>query len=297
MDEKTRRIWAGLVSYANGTATTAVIRSTIVDCMGWIAATMEWDVVEPVFMAKDLAKEAEEYRTDVDILLRFFCSTPNSDERDKLRGAAFEFLREHEDHIRGLVLREFRYEQKYLRDLNYSPDQLEVFKQQTERVAKQARYEIYHHGQSKLVGEDSLPLGVWVPSKGYKDLADPICDFLTSEYEKYLNSEVSRKDKKAAPLVPIFACPICNKLVMPKRIGRRHACSECSDRARSEKYRQKASLHEGRDYAWLNRLLHQEPGVRKVRLGKEKVKQRLREVKARQKNSRRCQGLLQDLRL
>ena len=167
--------------------------------------------------------------------------------------------------IRGLVFREFRYEQEYLRDLNYSPDQLEVFKQQTQRVAKQARYQLYHHGQSKLVGEDSLPLGVWVPSKGYKDLADPICDFLTSEYEKYLNREVSRKDKKAPPLVPIFACPICDKLVMPKRIGRRYACSDCSERARAEKYRQKASPHEARDYAWLNRLLHQEPGVRKLR--------------------------------
>lgn len=297
MDEKTRRIWDGLVNYANGTATTAVIRSTIADCMGWIAATMEWDVVEPVFMAKDLAKEAEEHRTDVDILLRFFCSAPSLDERDQLRGKAFEFLREHEDHIRGLVFREFRYEQEYLRDLNYSPDQLEVFKQQTERVAKQARYQVYHHGQSKLVGEDSLPLGVWVPSKGYKDLADPICDFLTSEYEKYLNREVGRKDKKAPPLVPIFVCPICDKLVMPKRIGRRYACSDCSERARAEKYRQKASPHEARDYAWLNRLLHQEPGVRKLRLGKEKVKQRLREVKARQKNSARCQGLLQKLRL
>jgi hypothetical protein len=213
------------------------------------------------------------------MLLRFFCSAAKSDERNSLRESAFRFLREHEDHIRGLVLREFRYEQEYLRNLNYSPEELEVFKQQTKRVSNQAQSEIYHRGQSTLVGEDSLPLGVWVPSRGYKDLADPICDFLSSEYQRYLNRDLSRKDKAATPLVPIFVCPRCKKLVMPKRVGRRRYCSECSDRARAERYRRNASPDEGRDYAWLNRLLHQELGVRKTRRGQRKVQERISPIK------------------
>lgn len=297
MDEKTRRIWAGLASYANGTATPAEIKATIADCMGWVAATMPADVFDLVFtMEEDLPKQAEAYRPAIKMVLSFLSSEPRSEERTSLRVQALNFLREHGEHIRGQVFREASYSFENLRNLNYTSDELENFKERIEGIFDQAQYEKYHRGQP-TVGENSLPLGLLIPSRGYQDFADPICDFLSSEYQKYLNREVSRKDKGAGPLVPIFVCPSCKKLVMPKRVGRRRHCSECSDRARAEKYRQKASPDEGRDYAWLYRLLHQESGARKARLRQQKVQQRLREIKSRQKNSPRCQGLLQDLRL
>jgi hypothetical protein len=297
LDNKTRRIWAGLVGYANGTATANKIRATIVDCAGWIAATMPSEVLDPMVFEGDLSKQAEAYRPAVKILLRFLCSAPKSEERNSLKDPAIAFLLEHGGHIQGRVFREAHFTEEHLRNLNYTPNELESFRKQIKRYFNQAQYWENYRGQPMAVGEDILPLGLLLPSRGYKDFADPICDFLSSEYEKYLNREVSRKDKKTSPIVPIFACPKCNKLVMPKRVGRRHHCSECSDRARAEKYRQKASPDEGRDYAWLNRLLHQEPGVRKTRQGQRKVQERVSEIKSRQKNSRRCQRLLQALRL
>jgi hypothetical protein len=296
MDDKTRRIWGGLVGYANGTATAAEIRATIVDCAGWIAATMPFDVIDPTLVEEDLSKQAEAYRPDVENLLRFLCSEPKSEERNSLKAQAIGFLRKHGEHIKGRIFREAHYAEEYLRNLNYTPDELEKFKKRVKRIIDQAQYETNYRGQPTLVGEDSLPLGLLLPSRGYRDFADPICDFLSSEYERYLNREVSRKDKKAPPLVPIFVCPSCNKLVMPKRIGQRNYCVQCSDRARTEKYRQNSSPDEGRDYAWLYRLLHQESGERRVRLSQPKVKQRLAEIKSRQKNSQRCQGLLLKLR-
>ena len=298
MDKKTRRTWAGLVGYANGTATPAEMKATIADCMGWVAATMPADVFDLVFtMDEDLPKQAEAYRPDIKMVLRFLCSEPKSEERTSLRVQALSFLREHGEHIRGQVFREASYSLENLRNLNYTSDELENFKEEIKGVFNQAQYETYHRGQRTLVGENSLPLGLLIPSRGYQDFADPICDFLSSEYQKYLNREVSRKDKEAGPLVPIFVCPSCKKLVMPKRVGRRHHCAECSDRARAEKYRQKASPDEGRDYAWLYHLLKQEPGTRKARLRQQKVQQRVAEIKSRQRNSPRCQRLLMTLQL
>jgi predicted RNA-binding Zn-ribbon protein involved in translation (DUF1610 family) len=298
MDEKTRRIWVGLVSYANGTATPAEIKATIVDCMRWVTATMPADVFDLAFtMEEDLPKQAEAYRPAIKMVLRFLCSEPKSEERTSLRVQALSFLSEHGEHIRGQLFREASYSLENLRNLNYTSDELENFKEQIKAVFDQAQYEKYHRGQPTLVGENSLPFGLLIPSKGYQDFVDPICDFLSSEYQKYLNRDVSRKDKGAGPLVPIFVCPSCKKLVMPKRVGRRHYCPECSDRARAEKYRQNASPDEGRDYAWLYHLLDQESGARKTRLRQPKVQQRLGEIKSRQKNSPRCQGLLQALHL
>jgi hypothetical protein len=296
MDVKTRRIWAGLVNYANGIATADEIRATIADCMGWISATMISDIFDREFMAEDLSKESEAYRPHVEILLRFLCSEPKSEERNSLRERALGFLREHADHISGLVLKEAAFREEYFRNLNYGFDEIEKFERRIKRIFSQARYISDNHGERILVGEDSLPLGLLIPSKGYKDIADPICDFLSSEYDRYLNEEVSRKDKKA-PLAPIFVCPRCNKLVMPRRIGQRKYCVECSDRGRTEKYRQNASPDEGRDYAWLYRLRNLDSDTRKIRLRQPKVKQRLAEVKSRQRNSHRCQGLLLDLDL
>src|SRR6266566_4835254 len=95
-----------------------------------------------------------------------------------------------------------------------------------------------------------------------------------SEYQKYLNRQPSRRDKEPPPVVPVFVCPRCNKLVMPERSGRKQYCSICTDQARTEKYRENAPADEGRDYQWLYRLQNLTPDVRKVFLKSPKSRDR-----------------------
>lgn len=167
-----------------------------------------------------------------------------------------------------------------LKEFNYTAAELEAFKEQASRF-----------------WDGGSPLGIRVPAKDYEDLADPICDFLLTEYQKYYAKEYVRRDKDPAPLVPIFICPRCDQLALAERVGRKKYCSKCSEQARSEKYRQGASPNEGRDYQFLHRLKKMDPALRKARLRQPKVKDRIAEIKARQKDSRRCQRLLLEIRL
>jgi hypothetical protein len=246
----------------------------------------------------DLTTKAEEYRPGVDSLLRLLCSRPGSAERPSLRSTAQNFLFEHGQHIEGLHITEIVYNARVdesLQNLGYATSERTTFKEQSERIWASAQY--LPHGQRKLAGTDWLPLGIKVPIREYRDLADPICDFLMSEYQRYLNREFSRRDRKPPPVVPIFVCPRCNKLVMPERAGRKTYCSVCTDSARAEKYRQHAPAAEGRDYQWLYRLRQKEPALRKVFLRNEKNQIRLKQVKSRQKKSSRCQGLILEMLL
>jgi hypothetical protein len=297
MDTRTKRVWNGLVNYANGTATNAQLRSTVADCMGWVSAIAPFGLLLGWMNDHELAIQAAEYRPAVDRLLRFLCSGPNSEERKSLRSQAKRFLNEHGQHIGGINLVEVSYNEKSLQNFNYTPAELKRFKEQSDRIWESAQYR--RRGEDRLTGTNMLPLGIYVPTKDYQDLADPICDFLMSEYQKYLDKylEYSRRDKEPAPVVPIFVCPRCNKLVMPERTGRKQYCSDCTDQARTEKYRQKAPAGEGRDYQWLYRLSKKDTGSRKVFLRNQKNQARLREVKSRQEESSRCQGLLLDMRL
>ena len=297
MDERTRRAWAGLVNYANGNATSAEIGTTVAACMGWVSAVAAFGLFDWIG-ATDLTIKAEEYRPGVDILLRFLCSRPKSPERESLRSPALQFLQDHGQHIGALDIMEIRYNDrvdKSLQDLGYTPSERESFKEQASRTWDNAQHR--RRGQVTLAGTDLLPLGIRVPTRDYRDLADPICDFLMSEYQKYLNSVPARRDKNPRPVVPIFVCPTCDKLVMPERCGRKQYCSICTDQARAQKYREKAHADEARDYQWLYRLQKLTPDVRKIRLRIPKSKERLHEIKIRQRNSSRCQRLILDMKL
>src|SRR5262244_648358 len=105
MEARTKRIWIGLVNFANGTATDAELRAMIADCMGWISAT-DPSGLFLFYNPADIPKLLEEYRPSVGTLLRFLCSRPKSEEREAFRSQAIKFLDEHGRHIRGLVLKE-----------------------------------------------------------------------------------------------------------------------------------------------------------------------------------------------
>src|ERR1700674_45025 len=297
MDARTKRAWTGLVNFANGNATSAEIGSTLAACMGWVSVAAPFGVFHWIINT-DSTTKAEEYRTGVDILLRFLCSRPKSAERPSLRYPAQDFLLEHGQHIGALDLTEISYNEQVdesLQNFGYTPSERETFKEQSDRIWDSAQYR--RRGQHTIAGTDWLPLGIKVPTKEYRDLADPICDFLMSEYQKYLNRESSRRDKKPPPVVPIFVCPRCNKLVMPERTGRKRYCSVCTDSARAEKYRQTAPAAEGRDYQWLYRLRRKEPPLRKIFLRNGKNQERLKQVKSRQKKTSRCHRLILEMQL
>jgi len=295
MDTRTKRAWTGLVNYANGNATSAELAATVAACMGWVSA------VGPFALnigTTDLHTQAEHYRLGVDSLLRLLCSGPKSPERKNLRSPAKRFLFEHGQHIGGVYLEEIVYNErvdKSLQDFGYTSSERATFKDQSERIWASAQYR--SHGQDKLAGTDVLPLGIYVPTKEYLDLADPICDFLMSEYQRYLDRQPIRRDKKPPPVLPIIVCHRCNKLVMPQRTGRKKYCSDCTDAARAEKYRQHAPAAEGRDYQWLYRLKHRERVSGTMFLRNKKNQMRLKQVKARQKESSRCQRLILEMKL
>jgi hypothetical protein len=296
MDARTKRAWTGLVKYANGNATSAEIASTVAACMGWVSAVAAFGLFDWIGTT-DLDTKAEEYRPGIDILLRFLCSRPKSAERTSLRLPAQSFLFDHGQHIEGLALTEVRYNEKIdksLENFGLTPSERNTLKGQFEKIWRGAQYR--PRGQHTLAGSDWLPLGIRVPTREYLDLADPVCDFVMSEYQKYVNRDFSSRDKNL-PVVPIFVCPRCNKLVMPERTGRKRYCSDCTDSARAEKYRDKAPADEGRDYQWLWRLWKKEPALRKMFLRNEKNRGRVKQIKSRQKQSSRCQRLILDIKL
>ncbi len=281
MSVGTKRTWSGLVSYANGAATKPnEIRRIIANCMYWVTAVEPFGLFD--WGDENLLVQAATYRLSVNCLLSWLCSDAQSEERTTLQQSALAFLREHTGHIKGVSLKEVCYNPADVEKFDYTTEELEKFREE--------------HKSYWTDWKDS-PLGILTPSKDYDDIADPICDFVLSEYQKYRSREYSRRDKQLSPPFPIFICPKCKKLVMPKRTGRKKYCTECSDHARAERYRQKASPDENRDYQWLYRLRQLGPNLRKVRLGNSKVRERLKAIKARQRESPRCQRLILDMRL
>jgi hypothetical protein len=301
MDARTKRIWTGLVSYANGTATDTEVWSTVAEFIGWISVVDSYGIFGWVG-DNSLSVHVAEHRTGVDALLRFLCSAPKSAERESLRRqGALTFLYEHGRHIQGLHFPEVPYQDGIGKSLKNASDypavDLQLFEKQSRIMWDHAQYQLR---TGTMAGKDLLPLGLKMPTRDYRDLADPICEFLMSEYQAYLNRFLSRaysRHRKLEPVVPIFVCPGCNKLVMPERIGRKKYCSDCTDAARAEKYRHHAPAAEGRDYQWLYRLRHRELGLRKTFLRNEKNQMRLKQIKSRQTKSSRCQRLILDMKL
>jgi hypothetical protein len=286
MDARTKRIWGGLVNYANASDKTINIRElrkTIADYMPWYVAT-EWHGL--LSEGDDLfRKKAVEYQPSVRALFRWFIAA-GPRERGELFEQAYGFLLEHTGHIKWRLV-EVDYPRNVmaeLKELGYAPEDFYGLEEQSKKY-----WEGFRRGDS--------PLGIWTPAKDYQDLADPICDFLLTEYQRYREKDYSRRDKKPAPPVPIFICPSCNKFVVPERIGRKKYCSDCTNRSRAQSYRKNASPDEARDYVWLYRLLKADAGTRKTRLKHQKVKERLAEIKLRQRYSARCLRLIREMGL
>jgi hypothetical protein len=284
MQSRPRRAWTGLVGFANGTVTEpAEMRCVIANCMYWVAAVEPFGLLDPIFMGtEELLRQAAAYRSSVDILLRWLCTDPRSEEGIALHQRALDFLREHTAHIKGVILKEAYYSPPDANGFNYSVEELERFREEHDRY---------------WTDWENSPLGILTPSKGYEDIVDPICDFVLLEYQKYRSKEYSRRDKKIGPAFPIIVCPKCTKLVMPERSGRKKYCSPCSDQARAEKYYQKATPNENRDYQWLYRLKQAGETTRRVRLHRSDVRERLEKIRVRQRESPRCQRLLKSMDL
>src|SRR5258706_8048887 len=131
MDARTKRAWTGLVNYANGNETGAEIGSTVAACMGWVSAVAPFGLFDWIGTT-DLTAQAEQYRSGVDILLRFLCSRPKSAERTSLRSSAQNFIFEHGQHIGALHITEIVYNErvdKSLGNFGYAPSERQAFKE------------------------------------------------------------------------------------------------------------------------------------------------------------------------
>ena len=300
MDARTKRIWGGLVSYANSTPTTIDMdkfRRTVAYCMPWYVAAGPLGLFAFLREEEEL-RQAQQHQPLVQGLLRWLITKP--EERAGVFQEACGFLYEHMQHIKWRLVEVERPEhiEEELKRFNYTTAELESFHELAERYwADATRWASPPPGSPGVLKKGNSLLGISTPAKQYDDLADPICDFFLTEYQKYREREYGRMDKKPAPLVPIFACPNCKKLVMPERIGRRKYCSDCSNKARAKSYLEKASPDEGRDYQWLYRLKKARPELRRARLRQQKVQERLAEIKARQQDSHRCKELMRRMGL
>lgn len=137
----------------------------------------------------------------------------------QLRRYAFEFLREHATHV------QFAFD-----SLPFAPESSEQFEKDRK---------LWHmNGQPK-----ESALGTFIRSKDYKDIADPVCDFIIDELDRM------REDGQA---IPIALCknPGCTNLIMPERIAMK---GYCSDVCKSARHRSEKPQAERNDYQWLFR--------------------------------------------
>lgn len=260
MDLRTRRIWQGLVAYANAAnIDVSGLRSTISDCMPWSAAAYSFGLLS----SSRLEEEGAEYQPATKTLLLWLCSDPKSRGWDDYRPNALRFLYEHCEHIRVT-----------LGEIPYALDNPEHFEESSKywEVGGEPR--------------NDSPLQVFTPSRIYKDIADPICDFVLAEYQKYRNGNYKRS-------VPIFVCanPACEKLVMPHRIGKKKFCS---DECKAARHREDVSQSERTDYQWLYRLSKKPMGAKRAVLRSEAGQERLTVIMSRNYGAP-CKQLIQEL--
>lgn len=299
MDKRSKRIWRWLVNYVNASSISHAegkeFQRIVTDCMPWVAVNDPLGlfaitrVASPEGVTGWVWAEAARYQHSFQMLFRWLCSAPKSEERNSLEKAALGFLLEHTGHIGANRLTQVEYISEPKRDEqgDYDPDELE------------------HYEESKrywtLDGKarDDSPLGTYSPGKEYEDFADPICDFICEEYQKFRKGQYKNRHSNKSFFVPIFVCPSCSKFVMPERIGKKKFCSECSDKARAERYRRKAPPDENRDYQFLYRLRlalkGSTPAYRTMRLKNPTVRKRISDIKKRE--SPRCKSLIDEMKL
>ncbi|MGD0908917.1 MAG: hypothetical protein ABSA96_15145 [Candidatus Acidiferrales bacterium] len=307
MNDRTKRIWQGLVDYANASPTAidiAEFRRTVAACMpGNVLPPWQGSGLGLLDREDLVAEAAGRYHSQIQGVLRWFVvGKPN--DRDDLFRQGFGFLREHMQHIKW-VFNEANPIPVPTSDVGVAPDAESKLGPNSD--ARKDLGEIYTPADIERFEEASRkywagwkagdsPLGIWTPAKDYEDLADPICDFLLTEYQKYRDRDPSRLDRRPPLAVPILICPKCGRFVMPQRVGRKQACSDCSDQVRREKKRLKDLPFERADYQFLYRLKTCGPAERKLRLRQPKVQKRLKLIKERQKDSALCQGVIVNMK-
>ena len=115
-------------------------------------------------------------------------------------------------------------------------------------------------------------LGWFAGTRSYRDIADPILEFLLAEHNKFL-------DKEYKEPIPVIVCsnPGCDKLVMPERIGKRKFCSED---CKAANHKRNIPQKERTDYQWLYRLRKKPVGLIRKALRSEENQERFRSIKA-----------------
>lgn len=90
----------------------------------------------------------------------------------------------------------------------------------------------------------------YMNARWYNCMVDPICEFFNNQLEEYYAGNT-------AQLVPVVICSRagCDKFVMPQRIGRRMYCDGCKDKHHNSEYKELR-----RDQKWLYRLLAEGKG-------------------------------------
>lgn len=216
LTKRARLIWQGLVRYANADQIDLDdLHKTVSMCMPWAAQLSVLSFGDFVLNNPQVfPKQALEYHVAIRELLAALCGEPR-----RLPEEAKKFLMDHGAHVRT-----------FFDEAPFDPDD-EEHSEESNRVWK-------------LSGEPKKrPLGIHIRSKNYKDIADPICDFILDELDRMRGENQE---------VPIFLCqnPLCKRLIMPARVGRGRFCP---DRCKSAYHRGEMSQLVPNDYQWLYR--------------------------------------------
>jgi hypothetical protein len=251
IDQRTKRIWKGLADYTNTDDLASrpnALRSlaaTLFECIPWMALSEGYDVPEMVLSLTNKGKDfwtskltletqfreqATEYQPRVKQLLTWLSDQTHYRED---RAAPWRFLCDHTAHI------EFY-------PSGMDPDRV---------PPEEAHRYLTHTGRPKV----DFPYR----ALAYKDIADPICDFIHKQYE--LGREV-----------PIRVCKRsgCGNLVAQFK-KRQYCRTETCDRER-QKREHDVDSRKNRDRVFIFRLLRLTPAMRKKKV-QENV-DRLREM-------------------
>jgi hypothetical protein len=113
------------------------------------------------------------------------------------------------------------------------------------------------------------PILYFVKEVKYASIVSPVC--------KFILDYVDDPREKGLP-IRICKRPGCEKLILPERVGRKEFCSSlCGSRVAQQK---KSPVLKA-DYAWLHRLEKEPKATLQLKLKKDQVKTRLREIEAR----------------
>jgi hypothetical protein len=137
--------------------------------------------------------------------------------------------------------------------------------------------------------KDVSLLGFYARTRCYRDIADPIVEFILEEHERFLD-EICKEP------IPLIICsnPACNKLVMPERIGKKKFCS---DDCKTANHKGNMPKSERRDYMWLYRLSKREGAPKRKALKSHEGQERFSAIKAEKDYGPACKELIRKLEL